>query len=105
VISLLLLAIQVTSTGGLYPVQMLAAPFQLISPFLPLTYGVAGMQGIIAGGNAGSVVAAALTLLAFGLASVLVSLLVIRRTRRAQALGLATAHTLGSLGGQVPHVA
>ncbi|MCU1583677.1 MAG: YhgE/Pip protein [Microbacteriaceae bacterium] len=105
VISLLLLAIQVTSTGGLYPVQMLAAPFQLISPFLPLTYGVAGMQGIIAGGNAGSVVAAAFTLLAFGLASVLVSLLVVRRTRRAQALGLTSALPLGSHGGQAPQVA
>jgi putative membrane protein len=105
VISLLLLAIQLTSTGGLYPVQVLASPFQAISPFLPLTYGVAGMQGILAGGDAGSVVASALTLLGFGVVSVLVSLLVIRRTRRVQALGLASALPLGSHGGQAPHVA
>jgi putative membrane protein len=105
VISLLFLAIQVTSTGGLYPVQMLAAPFQAISPFLPLTYGVAGMQGIIAGGDVGPVVAAVLTLLGFGLASVLVSLAVVRRTRRAQALGLTSALPLEIKAGSTPHVA
>ncbi|MCU1558588.1 MAG: YhgE/Pip protein [Microbacteriaceae bacterium] len=88
VVSLFLLAIQVTSTGGLYPVQLLATPFQWISPLLPLTYGVQGMQGIIAGGDAGPAVIAALTLLAFGVGSVLVATLAIRRTRRAQALGL-----------------
>jgi putative membrane protein len=89
VVSLFLLAVQITSTGGLYPLQLLSAPFQAISPFLPLTYGVQGMQGIIAGGSVGSVVTAALVLLAFGVGSVLVALLAIRRTRRAGALGLA----------------
>ena len=88
VVSLLLLAVQVTSTGGLYPVQLLAAPFQVISPLVPLTYGVQGMQGIIAGGDAGPIIAAALVLLAFGLTSVLLSILALRRVRRADALGL-----------------
>lgn len=88
VASLLLLAIQVTSTGGLYPVQLLAAPFQVVGPLLPLTYGVQGMQGIIAGGDAGPIIAAALVLAAFGLASVLLSILALRRVRRADALGL-----------------
>ncbi|MBK4346376.1 YhgE/Pip family protein [Lacisediminihabitans changchengi] len=88
VVSLFLLAVQITSTGGLYPVQLLATPFQVISPFLPLTYGVQGMQGIIAGGDVGPVVQSALVLLAFGIGSVLVSMLAIRRTRRAGALGL-----------------
>ncbi|MET4781665.1 YhgE/Pip family protein [Glaciihabitans sp. UYNi722] len=91
VVSLFLLAVQVTSTGGLYPVQLLSLPFQWISPFLPLTYGVQGMQGIIAGGDPGPAIIAALALLAFGVGCVLVALLAIRRTRRAQALGLTTA--------------
>lgn len=89
VVSLFVLAIQVTSTGGLYPIQLLAAPFQWISPLLPLTYGVQGMQGIIAGGDPGVVIGAAVTLLAFGIGSVLVALLAIRRTRRTQDLLLA----------------
>lgn len=88
VVSLFLLAVQLTSTGGVYPIQLLSAPFQAISPFLPLTYAVQGMQGIISGGDPGSVVVSALVLLAFGAASALVALLAIRRTRRAGALGL-----------------
>lgn len=88
VVSLFVLAVQVTSTGGIYPVEVLSAPFQAISPFLPLTWAVEGMQGIIAGGSAGGVVAASIVLAAFGAGSALVALLAIRRTRRATALGL-----------------
>ena len=88
VVSLLILAIQVTSTGGLYPVQLLAAPFQVVSPLLPLTYGVQGMQGIIAGGDSAPIIAASLALAVFGLASVLLSILSLRRVRRSDALGL-----------------
>ena len=56
VVSLFLLAVQVTSTGGIYPIQLLSSPFQVVSPFLPLTYGVSGMQGIIAGGSPATVI-------------------------------------------------
>ena len=91
VVSLFLLAVQVTSTGGIYPIQLLSAPFQVVSPLLPLTYAVGGMQGILSGGDPGSVVVAALTLLGFGAASVVVALFAIRRTRRAGALGLVPA--------------
>jgi putative membrane protein len=88
VVSIFLLAVQITSTGGLYPIQLLAAPFQFISPFLPLTYGVAGMQAIIANSGVGSAILAALALAAFGMGSLLVALLAVRRVRRARALGL-----------------
>jgi putative membrane protein len=88
VVSLFLLAVQITSTGGLYPVQLLAKPFQVISPFLPLTYGVQGMQAILAGGSPGPAIASAAVVLAFGVGSVLVAMLAVRRTRRARALGL-----------------
>lgn len=88
VVSLFVLAVQITSTGGVYPIELLSSPFQVVSPFLPLTYAVDGMQGIIAGGNPGGVVASALILLAFGVGSTIVALFAIRRTRRATALGL-----------------
>ena len=94
VVSLLLLAVQVTSTGGVYPIELLSSPFQAVSPFLPLTYAVGGMQGIISGGDPGTVVGSALTLLAFGVGSTIVALFAIRRTRRATALGLVPS-TLG----------
>ncbi len=88
VVSLFVLAVQVTSTGGIYPLELLSTPFQIVSPFLPLTYAVQGMQGIIAGGNPGSVVTSALILAGFAVGSILLALLAIRRTRRASALGL-----------------
>ena len=88
VVSLFVLAVQVTSTGGIYPIQLLSTPFQLVSPLLPLTYAVNGMQGILSGGDPGAVVASALTLLAFGAGSTILALFAIRRTRRATALGL-----------------
>lgn len=54
------------------------------------------MQGIIAGGDAGAVVGAAVTLLAFGVGSVLVALLAIRRTRRTQNLMMAAPRALSA---------
>jgi putative membrane protein len=90
VVSLFVLAVQVTSTGGVYPIELLSTPFQVVSPFLPLTYAVEGMQGIIAGGDVGSVVTSALILLGFGVGSTLLALIAIRRNRRADALGLLT---------------
>jgi putative membrane protein len=91
VVSLLLLAIQITATGGLYPIELLATPFQTVSPFLPLTYGVSAMQGIIAGGAASSIFSSVVAQFAFGLGSVIVSLFAIRRTRNAVSLGLVPA--------------
>jgi putative membrane protein len=91
VVSLFLLAIQITSTGGLYPIQLLAKPFQFLSPLLPLTYGVRGMEAIIANSGAGSAIGAAVALVAFGAASLLIALLAVRRVRRARALGLVPA--------------
>ena len=91
VVSLFLLAVQVTSTGGIYPIELLSTPFQIVSPFLPLTWAVNGMQGIIAGGAVGSVVSSALILVAFGVGSVILAMVAIRRTRRADLLGLVPA--------------
>jgi len=93
VVSLFLLAIQVTSTGSLYPIELLAAPFQAISPALPLTYAVSGMQVIISGGDVASIGTAIAALALFGIGSVLVALLAIGRTRRAVALGLVPSTT------------
>jgi putative membrane protein len=88
VVSLFALAVQVTSTGGIYPIELLSSPFQLVSPFMPLTYAVQGMQGILAGGNPAGVLSAVAILVGFAAASVLLALVAVNRTRRAGALGL-----------------
>jgi putative membrane protein len=87
IISLFLLALQIAAVG-IAPLQVLTTPFQAISPFLPLSWAVTGMQQIVTGGSAASAIGSAVALLAFGLASVVVANLAIRRTRRATALGL-----------------
>ncbi|MCI4657186.1 YhgE/Pip family protein [Cryobacterium zhongshanensis] len=63
VVSLVLLALQLTAVGGLYPIELVSAPFQAISPFLPLTWAVRGMQGIVSGGGAGALDAVGVLLL------------------------------------------
>ena len=88
VISLFLLAIQLTATGGIYPIEVLSEPFQAISPFLPLTYAVSGMQGIIAGGSVAPVFTAVAVLAGFGILSAILALAAIRRSRSAKRLGL-----------------
>ena len=88
VISLFLLAVQITATGGIYPIEVLAEPFQAISPLLPLTYAVSGTQAILSGGSVAPVVTAAVVLAVFGLGSTLLALVATKRSRTARALGL-----------------
>lgn len=91
VVSLLLLALQLVATGGLYPIQLIAEPFQLLSPLLPLTHGVKGMQAIVAGSGAATAALSALALVAFGVVSLVLAALVVRRARRSVAIMLAPA--------------
>ena len=70
-VSLVLVALQLAASGGLYPVEMLSGPFQAISPFLPLTWAVQGMQLIVAGASGGAVAAAAGMVALFGLGGVI----------------------------------
>ncbi|MGV8911952.1 MAG: YhgE/Pip family protein [Rhodoglobus sp.] len=87
VISLFLLAIQLTSTGGVYPIEALAAPFQAVSPFLPLTYAVEGMYVILSGGSAQPAITAAFALLALGVVSIALSVFAVKRIRKSAATG------------------
>jgi len=91
VISLVLLALQLTSSGGLYPLEIVAEPFRDISSFLPLTWAVRGMQAIITGGGGPGVGASVLALAVFGVIGILVSFAVVASRRGAQSFGLAPA--------------
>ena len=90
-ISLVLVALQIAATGGLYPIEVVSAPFQAISPFLPLTWAVQGMQGIVSGVGGGVVGGAAGVLALFGLAGVLLTWAVVARRRGIRSTGLAAA--------------
>ncbi len=48
-LAVLLLVIQISSSGGAYPLQLLPQWFQNISPFMPATHAVAALRSAIAG--------------------------------------------------------
>ncbi|KRC63114.1 hypothetical protein ASE14_04900 [Agromyces sp. Root81] len=90
-ISLVLVALQLTASGGLYPIEVLSGPYQALSPFLPLTWAVQGMQLIVAGASGGAVAMAAGVLAVFGLVGVIGTGLVVGRRRGIRSIGFAAA--------------
>jgi putative membrane protein len=80
--ALVLLMLQLTSSGGTYPVQTTPGFFQAVHPLLPMTYVVGVLRHAIDGGPAGSVVAGAAALLAYGLGALALTVLVAWRSRR-----------------------
>jgi putative membrane protein len=91
VISLVLLALQLASVSGVYPIELVATPFRILSPFLPLTWAVNGMQAIVSGTGGAAVGSAAAILLLFAIGSVLLSSWSVARKRGARSFGPALA--------------
>lgn len=50
-LSLVLLIVQLTASGGLYPMETTPVPFQAVHPFLPMSYLVHGLRVTISGGD------------------------------------------------------
>jgi putative membrane protein len=61
-VALALLMLQLTSSGGTYPVETTPAFFQVIHDWLPMTYVVNGLRHLIDGGPAGTVIKGSLVL-------------------------------------------
>lgn len=88
-VSLVLVALQLAATGGLYPIEIVSGPFQAISPALPLTWAVQGMQAIVAGLGGSAVGGPAGVLALFGVAAVLLTGIVVARRRGIRSIGFA----------------
>jgi putative membrane protein len=80
-LSLALLIVQLTSCGGLYPVETTPAPFRAAHPLVPMTYLVDGLRVTVSGGLSGNLIRDALVLTGFLLAFVGAAALVVRRQR------------------------
>lgn len=48
-IAIVILVLQITATGGIFPVEILPPFFQFIHPYLPLTYAVGALREVVAG--------------------------------------------------------
>jgi putative membrane protein len=91
IVSLVLVIVQIVSAGGIFPIEIVSGPFQAISPFLPLSWGVQGMQSIISGAGGVGVAVAAAVIALFGLIGVLGTTVVVGRRRGIRSTGFATA--------------
>ncbi len=95
VVSLVLLALQLAATGGLYPVEILSGPFQFINSISPMAYAVTGIQNILTGGAAGPVWTAAVFLAGMLLVSILLAGVALARRRRPVEIGWALPRKAG----------
>ncbi|MBI5679637.1 MAG: YhgE/Pip domain-containing protein [Methanobacterium sp.] len=48
-VAIVILVLQITATGGIFPVEILPPFFQSIHPYLPLTYAVGALREVVAG--------------------------------------------------------
>ena len=90
IVSLVLVVLQLAASGGVYPLEIVSGPYQAISPFLPLTWAVQGMQLIVAGTGGASVAMAAGMVALFGLAGVIGTAIAVARRRGIRSIGFAS---------------
>ncbi|BDH55386.1 hypothetical protein MTP03_03250 [Tsukamurella sp. PLM1] len=81
VLIMALLMLQLVSSGGMYPVETTARPFQVLHKYDPMTYGVNGLRQLILGGIDHRLWVAIAILVVLWVVSVTVSCLSARRNR------------------------
>ena len=81
-VAIVLLMLQLTSSAGTFPIETVPRFFQVINPFLPMTYVVTGLRQAISGGDTARVLWCALILLGYAVAAVALTTLTARRRRR-----------------------
>lgn len=87
IVSLVLVVLQLAASGGLYPLEIVSGPYQAISPFLPLTWAVEGMQHIVSGADGAAVWAAAGVIALFGGLGAAGTAIVVGRRRAIRPVG------------------
>lgn len=93
IVSLVLVVLQLAASGGLYPLEVVSGPYQAISPFLPLTWAVQGMQLIVSGAGGAGVAGAAAAVALFGLVGVAGTAITVTRRRGVRSIGSAVPVT------------
>jgi len=81
-VAVVLLMLQLTSSAGTFPIQTVPRFFQVVNPFLPMTYVVTGLRQAISGGDTTRVLWCALILLGYAVGAIALTTLAARRRRR-----------------------
>lgn len=79
---LVLLMLQLTSSGGIYPVETLPAPLRAIHPFMPMSYLIDALRVAFTGGQSAHLVRDATVLGLLGVAVFALLCVVVSRQRR-----------------------
>jgi putative membrane protein len=79
--AVVLLTLQLTSAAGTFPVETAPAFFQIISPYMPMTYVVEGMREIMTGVSAWAALGDAGVIFGFGVAFFVLTAVVALRKR------------------------
>ena len=75
-IAVVLLVIQISGTGGIYPVEIMAQFFNIMNPYLPMTYSITLIREAQLGLVWSNYVPALIILLAIGFATVILMLII-----------------------------
>ena len=79
---LVLLILQLASTGGTYPAEVLPGFFQALHPFMPMSYSIEAFRNAISGGLDQRFWVPVVVLMGVGAAALALDVLVVRRRRR-----------------------
>ena len=82
-IAVVLLVIQISGTGGIYPVEIMAKFFNVMNPYLPMTYAITLIREAQLGLIWSNYTPALIILLAIGLATVIVMLIIKEKADKA----------------------
>jgi putative membrane protein len=86
VLSIVLLGVQLVAVGGIYPIELVSAPFQTISPFLPLTAAVQATTAVLTGASGGTVATGLLSLVLWAVLAFVLTVAAVARRRTSTAL-------------------
>jgi len=75
-VAVLLLVLQISATGGIYPIEIMAKFFQYIHPYMPMTYAINLLREAQLGVVWSNYIPSLIVLLGIGVATVIVSVLV-----------------------------
>ena len=82
-IAIVLLVIQISGTGGIYPVEIMAQFFRVMNPYLPMTYAITLVREAQLGLVWSNYLPALIVLLGIGLATVIVMMIVKEKADKA----------------------
>ena len=90
VLSIVLLGVQLVAVGGIYPIELVSKPFQVLSPFLPLTAAVNATTAVLTGAPGGTIATGVLSLVLWAVLAFVLTVAVIARRRSSTELFSAT---------------